>query len=307
MKRIQNRIAESRWALPTTAAYGILVCLAAGMFSIGHLLETVLLLVATLMMVELNNSNSLIRIYNRMVSCSFLVMTTMSSFLLSSPEAGMVQVAFIAFLLLIFKAYQDKEAAGWVFYAFFAIGLGSIVFVQLLYFVPILWILLGANILALSGRTFLASIIGLIAPYWFVGAYYILTGHLEVLASHFMTLAQLGEPLAIATLGEHRLVTLLFILLIAVISSVHFILYSYKDKIRIRMIYEMLITLDTCCFIFILLQPQHADMLLSMSIVTTAPLCGHLLALSHTRLSNVFFFVTIAVAVAITAYNLWMP
>lgn len=307
MKRIQNRIAESRWSLPATALYGLLVCLVAGLFAVDHLLEFVLLVIATLMMVELNNSNSLIRIYSRMVSCSYLVMTTMASFLLSSPEAGMVQVAFIAFCLLIFKAYQDKDAAGWVFYAFFAIGLGSIVFVQMLYFVPVLWVLLATNILAFSSRTFIASLLGLIAPYWFVGAYYILTGHLEVLADHFAALAVFSQPLILTGLDEHRIVTLLFILFVAAISSIHFILYSYKDKIRIRMIYEMFIALVTCCYIFIILQPQHTDMLLSMSIVAAAPLCGHLLALSNSKVSNIFFFVITALALILTAYNLWMP
>ena len=78
IKRTQNRIAESRWALPICAAYTLLICIISGLFVEGIWVQLALTAVATLLMVELNNRNSLIRIYSRMVSCSFLVLTMMT-------------------------------------------------------------------------------------------------------------------------------------------------------------------------------------------------------------------------------------
>ena len=84
-------------------------------------------------------------------------------------------------------------------------------------------------------------------------------------------------------------------------------MYSYLDKIRTRMIYEVFIVIDLCCFCLIILQPQHFDRLLGLAILTTSPLIGHYLALSHTKISNICFYAIIVLALIITFYNLWMP
>ena len=85
MKRLQNKIAESRMTLSFVSVLGFLICIACGaigmqlgntVFSNVAWWEQVLILaVSTMLMVELNNANSLIRIYSRMVSCSFLLLT----------------------------------------------------------------------------------------------------------------------------------------------------------------------------------------------------------------------------------------
>ena len=166
VKRIQNKIADSRLALPVTAIYAVLVCLISGFITQHLWAQFAILIVSTYMMLELNNTNALIRIYSRMVSCSYLMLAVMAHFLLVSVPYGMVQLLFIGFLLLFFRCYQDKRAAGTVFYAYTMLGVASLFFVQVLYFVPITWILLRTNIMAGNVRTLSASIIGLLMPYW---------------------------------------------------------------------------------------------------------------------------------------------
>ena len=68
-KRIKNRIAGSRFAFPVMAVYGIVVWLLAGAAGEMWWAQFAMYAVSTLLMVMLNNSNSLIRIYSRMVSC----------------------------------------------------------------------------------------------------------------------------------------------------------------------------------------------------------------------------------------------
>ncbi len=304
-KRTQNIIAESRWAFPVVAIYSAVMCLVLGLVEHHLWIQTALLAVAALMMIELNNVNSLIRIYSRMVSCSFLVMTMMASFMFDSIPVGIVQLCFIAFYLNIFHAYQNPGAVGRVFYAFFALGVASVVFGKILFFLPVLWILLATNVLAFNMRTFFASIFGIIAPYWFVAGYYVYLGREAELYSHFVRVAQFEPLLDLTVLDTPRVVTLVFVFVLALLGSVHFLMYSYQDKIRTRMLYEMFITLDACCFVFLFLQPQQHDMLLSMAIVTTAPLIGHYLALTHSRLSNIVFYVIVGASLLITGFNLW--
>ncbi|MDD6517666.1 MAG: hypothetical protein PUF63_07080 [Prevotella sp.] len=304
-KRLQNRVALSRWALPVTIVYGLAICLIVGMMEREQLSTFVLLVVSSLMMAELNNSYSLIRIYSRMVSCSFLVMTSMCLRLFPSAEVVVVQLTFIAFLLLIWRAYQNPGAVGWVFYAFLALGVSSIVFPKALLFVPVLWVVMGTNVLCLSARTLMASILGLLTPYWFFAAWLFYTNDLGMLAGHFASVVSFQPLFQFNGIDIHHLVTFGFILLLAVIGATHFIIYSYQDRIRIRLIYETFIVLDACCVIFALLQPQHFNELLGMAIVNTSPLIGHFLALTHSRLSNITSISIALIAFAITLFNLW--
>lgn len=306
VKRLQNRIAQSRWALPVTIFYGLFVCLTVELMGYGQWMTFALLLAATLMMAELNNGYSLIRIYSRMVSCSFMVMITMSLTLFESVTVAVVMVAFIAFLLLIFRAYQNPGAVGWVFYAFVALGISSIVFSKSLLFVPVLWVIMAVNVLCFSPRTLIASLLGIITPYWFVAAWLIYQGNISYLGTHFLSALQFGTPFQFSILNIHQLLTFAFVLVLAVIGAVHFFLYSYQDRIRIRLMYETFVVLDACAVIFAILQPQYFDEMLGMSIVTTATLIGHFLALTHSRLSNITMFVLAGVTLALTIFNLWL-
>lgn len=306
MKRLQNRIAQSRWALPITVAYGIVVCVAGGLVTESLWLQFALLLASTVLMAELNNAYSLIRIFSRMVSCSFLVMTTMSLFLFKDIGIGVVQLSTITFLLLILRSYQNPTATGCVFYAFCALGVGSIEFSQLLLFVPLLWIVMAVYVQCFSSRTLIASILGILMPYWFVAAWLLYTGNLDFLVAHFLSIIQFQPAFDFTIISFHQLLTFMFVFALAVTGTVHFLVYSYQDRIRTRMHYEMFMVLDACCCVFAIVQTQHFDMLLGMAIVLTALLIGHYLALSHSRASNISFFALMAMAVAITMFNLAM-
>ena len=305
IKRTQNRIAESRWALPICAAYTLLICLISGLFSEGIWAQLALTAIATLLMVELNNRNSLIRIYSRMVSCSFLVMTMMTPHKIESIDGCIVSMCFVAFYLALCNAYQDKKATGYVLWAFAAIGVASIVWIQILLFIPVLWVLTATNILAMSLRTFVASILGVIMPYWFLSAYYIYIGDIMPIVDHIATIANF-EPLFIyKNCSINDFLPLWFIILLAITGSIHFLRTSYKDKIRTRMIYEMFITMTVATIVLILLQPQHANIATHLLIISTAPLIGHFLALTSTKITNIASLAIMATALVITALNLW--
>jgi hypothetical protein len=304
IRRLQNRIAESRTALPVTLVYMAAFMVIQLLLGRDTWLQMALLAISSVLMAELNNANALIRIYSRMVSCSFIMMTTAANFLLSSTNIGWAQMGLIVFFIFLLHAYQDGRAAGWVFYAFAALSLASIPFVHVLYLVPVLWIILGTNILALSLRTFLASLLGLMVPYWFIGAYAIVFQHLDWLGAHFVALAHPGAVFDLSIINDHQALTFIFLLIIAALGSVHFLMFSYQDKIRTRMIYEMFITLSVCCLLLMLVFPALFNGFMALAIVVTAPLIGHFLALTHSRLSNIIFFVIIAAALLLTIYNL---
>lgn len=306
-KRRQERFALSRFALPVTAIYGALATLAAGVIEQELWLQTTALFAATIMMVFMNNRYSLIRVYSRMVSCSYLVLMTMATFLFPSIHGAIIEVAFIAACMFLFNAYQNPHGAGAVFYAFAMIGISSIFFVQILYYVPILWFILATNILALSTRTIAASIIGLIIPYWFVAGYYASTGNMQAFIDHFSDLAKFGKLFDYSMINNHQAVTFIFIAILGITGTIHFLRNSYNDKIKTRMLYESFIAFEIATIVFTVLQPQHFDFLLRILIISTAALIGHFITLTHTWITNIAFHLIIVITLLITAYNLWMP
>ena len=81
VKRLQNRIAESRMTLTFTAIYAVLVFLASGLVGKNLWFQFACLAVSTYLMVEFNNVNALLRVYSRMVSCAFLMLACTANYL----------------------------------------------------------------------------------------------------------------------------------------------------------------------------------------------------------------------------------
>lgn len=305
-KRLQNKVAESRFALPVTAIYATLAWLAGGLAGNGMYIQFALFAASAFMMMMLNNHNSLIRIYSRMVSCTFLVLTAMAAFLFDRYEPFAVQMCMTVFYLAFFSCYQDKSARGRMFYAFLFIGLASIFFIQILFLVPVLWIIMAGKLMVFNPKTFWASVLGLVTPYWFMAGYCLLTGSPDRLISHFAGIAVFSPMSLYARPDTKRLATLALVLLLAFTGIIHYMRNSYGDKIRTRTIYETFIIMNLITIASVILQPQHTDMLLPLIIVNTAPLAAHFIALTGTRLTNIAFCTITTAILVLTAYNIWM-
>ena len=315
-KRIQNQVAESRFLLPAVTAFAIAVWLISGQlipalpFTLTQLLhgawvQFVCFLVTVYMMVELNNSYALIRIYSRTVSSSFLLLLCAGSFLFGSLGGAIVQLCIVGYLFTVFHCYQDKQSAGWTYYAFICVGLASMVFVHVLFFVPFLWLQMLFQLSSLSWRTFLASLVGLLTPYWFAMPLLILQGQYEWLPAHFAALADFHYDLSQLTVNQ----LLLFLLVVGtgVTGTVHYWRKKSGDNIRIRLFYDCFIYTWMLAAGFLILQPHHYDALIRIMIINVSPLIGHFLALTSTRATNIAFYAICGVVFVVTVFNLWMP
>lgn len=318
-KRAQNRVAESRFTLPAVMVYAIAVWLVSGLLipalptgfaelQQGAWGQFVCFLVSVFLITELNNSNALIRIYSRAISCSFIVLMCAGNFLFKSGSGSIAQVFFIAVYLALFRTYQNKASVGWVYYAFLCLGLVSCIFIQILFFVPVLWLLMFFQLSSLSWRTFFASILGLLTPYWFALPLLLYMGNIEVLSTHFASLIDFQQPFSSATTFTiNELSLFVFVAALGITGTVHYQRKKSGDNIRIRLLYDCFILMWISTAIFLALQPQHYDVLIRMLIVNVAPLIAHFLALTNTRITNIAFYGICAVALLMTLYNLWIP
>lgn len=308
IRRFQNKATQSRIALPMISLYGLLVWIAGGLL-LGNLwMNFACFVISSYLMVELNNSNALIRTYSRSVSCSFIILSCAANFLFQSMQVAIIQLCVIASYLILFRSYQNKCGMPWMFYAFLCVGLGSMVFVHILYFVPLLWIVMTVCLRSMSVKNFIASLIGLSAPYWFSAGFYAVKGDISQWIDHFTILVQF-HPLCnlFTVLPVNKLITFLCILLLVFTGIIHYMRTSYNDKIRVRMLFDAFITIDIFVIAFIFLQPAYFNVLLQLLIINTSPLIGHYATLTHTWITNISFVVIMLGMLLLTSYNLWAP
>ncbi len=291
--------------MPVTIIYTALVWVAMYLHGANVWIEGGLTLVAATILVVLNNRCALIPFYSRSVSCTFLALSTMVASTATSLTGAIVGACFALFYLIIFSSYQNKEAAGTSYLAFVFIGIISLYFIQILYFLPFLWLIMLTMIMNLSWRTFFASLLGILTPYWFLLGYKIYTGELEVCLDHFMAIIRFDRPFEIATLGIYQTINLGFVTLLGIIGMIHFWVTSHSDKIRTRMFYECFITIFLVTLAFIIVQPCHFSNLFAILVISASPLFARFFTLTHNRASNIFFLVILSLAIGYTVFNLW--
>lgn len=262
--------------------------------------------VSTYLMVELNNRNALLRIYSRMVSASFIAMSMMMPCLMASAHEAIAATAFVLALFVWLFSYQDRLSMGKTFYTFAFLSVGSIFDVHLLYYVLPFWISMFFHLQTLSWRTFFASIVGLIAPYWFAALSLFFIDDPMVIVTHFAQLAAFPMPPDYLAVPIEVIVALLWIFVLVIVGAVHFVRNSFMDSIRIRMIFNMFILLSVFTILFLFIMPSLFGIFSRVLIVVASPLVAHFLSLTHTKLTNIAFIAIIIVTLAITGFNLWM-
>ena len=303
-KRLQNRISESRWTVAATSIMALSVWVIVCINDPLAIVPLLCMLFSTFLMMELNNTNALIRIFSRMVSCSYMALTTMATFLFVSMRAASVALCIVGSYICLFRCYQDRRSQGWVFYAFLCLGLSSIVWVQVLYYVPVVWILMHTRLQATSFRNYVSSIFGLILPNLVALGVILYQGEWQTVSRHFGELFAFGSIANYWLLSVNQFITGAWILLCALIGTVHYLHKRHSDSIRTRMLYSFFIQMNTLSIIFLCLQPQHFDALLGIIIASTAPLIAHFFALTNTKFTNFTFKFLALGTIAITVFNL---
>ena len=310
MKRLQNRIAESGLTLPIAVVYAICVwaiVMFVGSLSVFSWPQAVCYIASTYMMVEINNSNALLRVRSRMVATTFLFLSCMYVSGFHSLIDNLGQVGFIATILLLFTTYQEKDSSGKTYYAFLFLAASSLLYAEYLYYVPLLWILMISRLQSFSWRTFIASILGVITPYWFVSLWLFYIWDFTPLTRHLSDLDTFIFPADYLAVTTEQWLVFVFIIIISIAGIIHFWKYSYEDKIHIRQLFGFFIAINLLTLLFIAIQPHLYNALIRIAIISASPIAAHFLTLTSSKLSNIAFFVILTLCILITAANTWMP
>lgn len=306
MNQLQFRITRSALTLFASFAYGLVVWLCAGGITQQWWPQLACVAVSVFLMVELSNSNALLRVRSRMVTSTFIIMLCMAPFIFGSLRGAVVQLCFVAMLTILFTTYQDDRSPGRIFYSFVFFGIASVASVHLLYLAPLIWILMRTQLQSLSWRTWAASIFGMILPYWFAAIWMGYRQDFTPMAQHFAQLGQFQFPFDYASVSLSQVITYVFTTVVTVVGVVHFWHNSFQDKIRIRLIYGIFTWLSLLSLVIIAVQPQFYDPMIRIAMLCGSPFIAHYLTLGTGRVVNIFFFSAIALTLAISIVNLWI-
>lgn len=299
----QTRIATGRLTLPVA----ILICLLLWGISIdswNDLASSVSYALTGYVMIEMNTAFALIRTRTTLHVSIYWFLTAACIFLHPFQPVNFVPLAFIITLFQLFRSYEANQATGNIFHAFLFTATGSLLFPQLLYFVPLYYIGM-ASFRSLSVKTFFASLTGIATPYWFLFCYAFYYDKMELFYSPLLSLVHF-HPISYHPLAWDKVVSCAAVTLISWVCSIHYLLVSYLDKTRTRLFLSFLITAEVWIYLIGILQPRHFDALLQLQLLIGSILTGHLFTLTRNRFSGIFFIITFVILIALAIYNLWM-
>lgn len=151
--------------------YGAAIWVLAGLFQHGWWVQFACFILSTLLVMRINSLNLLIRIYSRSVSVAFIFLSCAAVCLFPSWRGGIEQLCCIAAFMLLTECYQDNTTVGKSYYIFLLLGIATMLDAHVIFYLPLIWLMMRVIVYSLSWRTFLSSLLGLITPYWFMSGW----------------------------------------------------------------------------------------------------------------------------------------
>lgn len=344
-QRLQNKVAASVITLPAAAVLAtFLWWLPQGEYSNESLAGWIVYALTTYVLIELSNVNMLLRIRSRLISSLFLTLLAVCGFVHQFQTATLVSFAMVLVLYILFSSYEQRGATTQSFHVYLLLSLGSFAYPPLLLLQPVLLLCQAVFMRSVSLRSFIAGIMGLLVPYWFWAAACLVQTDFMPLYQQWMDIiepintpilaVQSGEPItasfwlkvlatlysgaSIETLNYNllsdtplRLVPLaaasVVVGLLGLTGFIHYMRKHYDDKIKVRMCFHTILTIQVVLTFWLLFQPRQLPYLFPLLLMITAPAAAHFFALTHTVMTNLWFVTCLLLLVAVGLASLAMP
>lgn len=257
------------------------------------------------LIMELNNRNALLRIRSRMMSSTFLLLMSVCPFLHSWTADFIPAICLILSYFMLFSSYQQIRPEGYVFHAYLFLGIGSIVYPPMLVLAIAYYFSMLFQLRSFTGRSLMAGLFGLLTPYWFYAAYAIWNNQLDTAFTYLYTWFK-PQPPDYHLLDLSKWITMGVVFFYTIISFVHFFHTAYNDKIRTRMLFYVIATVQVFLTVGIVLMPNSFELQLRLFIANSSLLIAHYFSLGKGRFFNVWFNITLLVLFALGTFNfLW--
>lgn len=254
------------------------------------------------LIMELNNRNALLRIRSRMMSVTFLFLMVVCPNLHQWNTNALLPLLLVLGYFALFGSYQASNAPGYVFHAFFCLGVGSLLFPPFAVLALCYYGCMAFLLHNFTWRTVLAGLMGMALPYWGYAAYAIWQNQLDTAFLFIQPWLHIRTP-NYAVLGIHEWVSMGAIAFFAILAVIHFCRTAYAEKIRTRLLLLAILVTEVFLAVGIVLLPEQYDVQFRLFLTNSALLIAHYYALSTGRFIDPWFNLSVTAMAAVGIYN----
>ncbi len=164
------------------------------------------------------------------------------------------------------------------FFAFLLLGVASLLCVRSLWFVPVLWLVMTANIQVMSLHVWLASVLGLALPYWFATPFVIRNEAYDLPSAHFAGLTELSPVADFSSLTTFQTVVIVIAIVLALVSMAYYHRHSRYERLRLKQAYIGYAIVFGFALLVFVLQPDLYWLCLVMLAISSSPFISRMTA-----------------------------
>lgn len=203
----------------------------------------------------------------------------------------------------LFISYHDPLARARAYNAALLIGIGSLLWIHILWFIPLFWVGM-YNFRTLNIRTLLASLLGVGTVYWFLLYWCIWYRDFTPFTVPFGALLKISLPGADG-IGLTDWVGIILMAILITISAINIITHEYEDVLRTRQFLSFLILMAVFTFALYFLYEQASEEFLETACVPAAILIAHFFTVMRGRMVLWGFYATLVTFIALLFLRLW--
>jgi hypothetical protein len=230
-----------------------------------------------------------------------LVSTNPAFFPLKSTSAGIF--CLILAMYQLFTSYHEANATGKAFNTALFIGVGSLLWIHILWFFPLFWIGM-YNFKALNIRTFLASLTGLSTVYWFLLLWCFLRWDFTAFTVPFSALGKI-DFLQVAAVGWTDGAIIIWLAVLTLIASLYIISHEHDENIRTRQYLFFLIAFALLSFGLFFLYEQSSGEFLCIAYMPVSILLTHFFTVRKGKNRYRGFYISFVIYIVLSFIRLW--
>ena len=238
----------------------------------------------------LNHADTRFSIIRNRTSLPFfitgLLLTTNNQFLGNWSESAST-LAIILAISSLFESYQQIRAEKQAFDISILLSISSLFWIKTVYLLPVFWI--GMYMMkTLNFRSFLASLIGIITPYWFAFFYFAYSDNYTPLLNYFESAIHFNL-FSYTEIALYNWIHMGITLIASIFAIGHSMFSSFNDKIRSQSYLNFLFLMLISTYVLIIVDFTNCGSIIYLNYLVSAFLISHLFASVRGRFSSFLF------------------
>ena len=218
----------------------------------------------------------------------YLILISSNTVFLPLNSASLGIFCLILAFYQILMTYREPNAIGNIFNATLLLGAGSLLWIHILWFVPVFW--WGMYMVkSMSIRGFLASLTGLVTIYWFLVGWCVWTRNYDALYGPFHSLTMISSP-QLNDIRKADWVYMISMLILAGVSIINIFIHEYDESVRNRQFLFFTIIIGLISFSLALVYEEQRVEFLGVSCMPLAILASHLCITSRIRKKDWIYY-----------------